>query len=134
MALISWQDNLSVGVEKFDKQHKELINITNELHDAMLSGKTKEIIGEVLHRLTNYTVTHFADEEKMMLAHNYPGYQAHKTAHETLVKQVKEVIQKHESGLPINMEVMQFLKEWLRKHIMGEDKAYGSFFNSKGIK
>ena len=30
------------------------------------------------------------------------------------------------------MEIMRFLKEWLVGHIMGTDKRYGQFLNSKG--
>ena len=134
MVLISWQPQLSVNVSRFDTQHKELISLINELHDAMLSGKTRDIIADVLLRLTDYTITHFADEENLMLEHNYPQYKTHKLAHENLVAKVKETIQKYEAGLPINVEVMHFLKDWLKNHIMGEDKAYSSFFNSFGVK
>jgi hemerythrin len=28
---------------------------------------------------------------------------------------------------------MNFLKNWLVKHILGTDKAYGPFINGKGI-
>jgi len=28
---------------------------------------------------------------------------------------------------------MNFLKDWLTKHILAVDKKYGAFFNSKGV-
>ncbi len=134
MALISWTPQLSVGVSKFDEQHKELIRLINELHEAMLSSKTREVLGDLLKRLSDYTEYHFSDEEKLMKLHNYPKYSDQKKAHDSLVVQVKDEIAKYSSGLPVTMEVMHFLKNWLTKHIMIEDKEYGSFFNNKGIK
>jgi hemerythrin len=32
------------------------------------------------------------------------------------------------------MEVLNFLKGWLVKHIQGTDKKYGPFLNAKGVK
>lgn len=134
MALINWTPQLSVGVSKFDEQHKELIRLINELHDAMLTSKAREVLGDLLKRLSDYTVYHFSDEEKLMEQYNYPRYPMQKKAHDLLVAKVKVEIEKYASGLPITMEVMHFLKGWLTKHIMIEDKEYGSFFESKGLK
>jgi len=33
----------------------------------------------------------------------------------------------------ITVEVMNFLKDWLNNHIIGTDKKYGPFLNSKGV-
>jgi len=48
---------------------------------------------------------------------------------------VQDVQKKYLEGSTIlSQEVMNFLKEWLRNHIQGEDKKYGTFFNSIGVK
>lgn len=134
MALFEWNQKLSVGVTKFDDQHKELIRLINDLHDAMLKGHAKEVMSDVLKRLSNYTVVHFSDEEKAMQQYSYPRYPNQKEAHTKLIAQLKDIEKKHNEGMPITMEVMNFLKDWLTKHIIGEDKMYGSFFNEKGVK
>ena len=39
MALIDWSPALSINIEKFDDQHKKLVAMVNELHDAMKNGQ-----------------------------------------------------------------------------------------------
>jgi hemerythrin len=134
MALMEWSPVLSVNVKKFDDQHKKLVDLVNQLHDAMKAGEGNTMLGVVLQSLISYTGSHFADEEKMMQAHTYPDFAKHKAEHEKLVKQVLELQQKAQAGNSIlTMSVMNFLKDWLAKHIQGEDKKYGVYFNGKGI-
>ena len=44
MSFISWSNNYSVKIEHIDEQHKNIINLINQLHDAMKSGKGQEVI------------------------------------------------------------------------------------------
>ena len=59
MSLINWSDNYSVKVAKFDNQHKNLVNMINEMHEAMRSGRGKDALKPILQKLVNYTVQHF---------------------------------------------------------------------------
>lgn len=81
MALIAWSDKLSVQVRQFDEEHKKLIVMVNQLHDAMKEGKGKQVVGDVLNGLISYTKNHFAAEERLMKAHAYPDYEQHKKEH-----------------------------------------------------
>lgn len=134
MALMEWSPAFSVKVKKYDDQHKKLVDLINQLHDAMKAGQGTAVLGTVLQSLISYTSSHFADEEKLMQAHAYPDYARHKAAHEALVKKVLDLQQKFQTGnAMVTMNVLSFLKEWLVTHIQGEDKKYGIFFNGKGI-
>lgn len=135
MAIIKWDQNLSVSVEKFDTHHKKLVDLINKLHDAMSAGKGAETIGSVLDELIKYTQYHFAEEEKLMTLHKYPELEKHKAEHVALTKKAVELQQQQKGGhIAITLPVMSFLKDWLTKHINGTDKKYGAFFNAKGIK
>ena len=135
MALMEWSSAISVNVQKFDDQHKKLVDLVNQLHDGMKAGQGVAMLGNVLQSLINYTATHFADEEKMMQAQGYPEYAKHKAEHDKLVGQVLDLQKKFQSGTAmLTMTVMSFLKDWLVKHIQGEDKKYGVFMNAKGIR
>lgn len=134
MALIDWSPTYSVKVKKFDDQHKKLVDMINQLHDAMKSGQGNTMIGVVLQSLVAYTGSHFADEIKQMQAHGYPDLVKHQAEHEKFVKQVVDFQKKFQDGSAmLTMSVLSFLKDWLVKHIQGEDKKYGPFLNSKGV-
>lgn len=135
MALITWNDSYSVQVKQFDEQHKKLIDMVNELHESMKVGKGKETLEKILKGLVQYTEMHFSSEERMMKQLNYPEYEKHKKEHNQLVLQVMDIQKKYHDGTAVlTQAVMNFLKDWLRNHIQGEDKGYGPFFNSKGMK
>ena len=70
-----------------------------------------------------------------MKQHSFPAFAAHKAEHDALTAQVIDVQKKYNSGATaaLSMEVMNFLKNWLVKHIMGTDKGYSSFLNEKGL-
>ncbi|MBI5849255.1 MAG: hemerythrin family protein [Nitrospirae bacterium] len=135
MALITWKEDLSVNIAEMDKEHKQLVVMINELHEAMSSGKGKDVLGGVLARLIDYTKFHFAAEEKLMESNKYPGYLSQKGEHDNLTKKVMDLKARLDAGnMVVTVEVMAFLKDWLTKHIMGQDKKYSSFLNAKGIK
>jgi len=134
MALITWQDSYSVTVKRFDDEHKKLIALINQLHDAMKVGQGSQVIGTVLQSLIDYTTSHFAAEETLLKQHNYPDYETHKKEHNLLVLQVLDIQRNIRSGsAPLSQEIMRFLKNWLQTHIQGEDKKYGEFLNAKGV-
>jgi len=134
MALITWNEKMSVGVAELDRHHQRLIALINSLHDAMTTGKGRDIIGSILEELVKYTVYHFGAEEKLMTLHKYVGYVSHKAEHEKFVLKASDLLAQHKSGnIAVTIPVMQFLRDWLNGHIMGTDKKYGPFFNSKGV-
>jgi len=132
--LFPWSETYSVKIGVVGMQHKNLVNIVNELHQAMVGGKGKEILGQSLTSLIKYTQFHFSTEEKLMQSHHYPDYLAHKAEHEQLTNTVLDFQRKFQSNeIGLTVEVMDFLKDWLGKHILGSDKKYGPYLNSKGV-
>jgi len=135
MALIQWNEGLSVGVAEIDRQHQQLIKMINELNDAMRQGKGKEVLGKIITGLANYTVTHFGTEEKYFAQYGYPEADSHKKAHADFTKKVTEFKSNFDQGrIGLSIEILDFLSDWLQKHIKVVDKKYGPFFNEKGLK
>ena len=136
MPLIEWTDELSVGIESIDEQHKKLVNMINALNDAMLTNSSNELLGTIFTGLAAYTQKHFAYEENMFAEYGYTDSKEHKRQHNELIAQVVELKEKF-IGNPegtISADLMQFLKRWLTNHIMRTDKEYTEFLLSKGVK
>jgi hemerythrin len=133
--LFPWSETYSVQISIIDTQHKNLVGIVNELHQAMVGGHGKEQLGKILSNLVKYTQAHFKTEENFMESHRYPAYSAHKAEHDRLAKTVVDFQSKFQEGeVGMTIEVMNFLKDWLGKHIMGTDKRYTPFMHSKGVR
>lgn len=134
MALLTWNENYSVGIKEIDIQHKKLVELINSLHEGMKIGKGKEILGVILNELVDYTVYHFGFEEKLFEKYGYPETIIHKRQHSDLVAQVKKFVDSYNGGSSIiTIEIMNFLRDWLTQHIAGSDKKYSSFLNNKGV-
>ena len=135
MAFIKWDDSYSVKVTEIDMQHQKLVAMINELHDAMKDGRGKEVIGKLIIDLIGYTATHFKTEEKYFDQFGYPETDSHKKEHAAFVQKISEFKDGFEKGqLSLTIDVMNFLMDWLLKHIKGADMQYSRFFNSKGLK
>ncbi|TAN45683.1 MAG: bacteriohemerythrin [Rhodospirillales bacterium] len=136
MPLMQWNDRMSVGIEVFDNDHQKLVYMLNNLFDGMQAGKAKDVLGPILDGLIEYTKTHFAREEEAMARFSYQEFASHKREHDDLTKQVIEVQTKFHQDLTasLSMEVMNFLKNWLVKHIQGTDRKYTPFFHSHNFK
>jgi len=135
MALISWSNMLSTGISEQDNQHKKLIDLINQLNDAMQAGHGADVLGKVLNELVNYTVYHFGYEEKLMAQHKYEDTPAHKAEHAKFVQTAGDLKKKFDSGnAVITVEIMNFLRDWLTSHIMKTDKKLGQALNKLGVK
>lgn len=135
MAFFNWNSEMSVGIPKIDQQHQKLVGFLNELYEAMQAGKGKDTLGKVLNDLLLYTKTHFAAEEQVMSTHRYPGYEDHKARHDKMARKVKDLHEQFRQGsLASPIQITNFLKDWLAKHIMETDKKYGPFLASRGVK
>ena len=124
MAYFSWNDELSVGNNFIDSDHRKLIDLVNKLHDAMAQGKGKEILGKTLGDLIQYTKEHFKREEDEMKRVGYSGSVAHQREHDKLIRDVLKLQKEFSDGNAfLTVQVSKFLKDWLVEHIMKTDKA-----------
>lgn len=132
--LFQWSDAYSVGLQEVDEQHRVLVGLLNELHDAVRHHHGTAKCREILNRLAEYTRVHFTVEESLMRLLNYPEFVDHKHRHEELIQQVVDLQHKLDAGkASISFELLHFLKVWLTKHISESDKRFGQFATSRGV-
>lgn len=132
--LIVFNDSIKLGLRDIDKQHEKLVNLINQLHRNMKLRLGKDKAADILNELVDYTVTHFAFEEKLFKEHKYEDLTSHTIKHKELVAKVNDFNTKFTQGnAMLTMDLMDFLKDWLVNHIKGTDKKYAPFLKSKGV-
>lgn len=130
MGLSDWSPKYTVNHPVMDEHHHKLFKLIDRLSEALIERKEKEVIGETLSSLIDYTKMHFAAEEQLMRQANFPGLPQHKEAHDRLVAQVQEFQRRYKEGdSAVTAEISQFLmSDWLVKHILGMDELYAPYF------
>jgi hemerythrin-like metal-binding protein len=83
MAFMTWTDELVTGNVEIDTQHRYLVTLLNQLHDAMRIGKGNSVLSSIFDQLVTYTDEHFKTEERLFGPIDYPQKEAH--LHEHLV-------------------------------------------------
>jgi hemerythrin len=128
--IVEWHDSYSIGIRLVDDQHKELINLTNRLHEASVLGwdKSKVAFMSAIRGMVDYVGYHFSTEEKIMERVNYPDYKSHKKEHSDFVKEVLRQVQDFQAGQKVSAnDLVLFLKDWVLAHIAVCDKKMGIY-------
>jgi len=133
MALITWSPQHSVGVERLDKEHSVLVDVLNDLHAAMKKGSAEDATEHLFWNLLEYTRSHFCSEETMMTRTGYPGLADHRATHSQLMKKIENYRKRIDRGkLSIDLDMLDFLRDWLIRHIQCEDRDLGRWMNEHG--
>lgn len=126
-----FSENLITGNELIDSQHKELIDRINKLMDSCELGSGKVTAINTLDYLSDYTNTHFADEEQLQKDIGYPDYDKHKAQHETFKKtiaELHEMLQEEEGPTAVFVEkVEENVIKWFYTHIQGFDRSVAEY-------
>jgi len=136
MAKTLWNDNLSVGVNVIDDQHKMLLKHLAELSEAVESHHGPGEIATTLDFLVDYTDFHFGTEEKHMKANDYPEFEQHLAMHnqfKTTLSNLGEDFQEEGATPALAEAINNLLINWFIKHIEAVDQKLGAFFREKGV-
>ncbi|ARJ67373.1 hemerythrin [Magnetospirillum sp. ME-1] len=129
---ISWSDDLLVGVEAIDSDHKKLFELMNRLLASPTHGATA--VSQAIGDLSSYTKRHFAAEIASMERSAYPERSAHAYEHDHLIFQLENIIDRLMiSGADaVDGELSNLLRDWLCNHIMTFDVKYAAFLRESG--
>ena len=122
---IEWREQLRVGNNIIDEDHKYLIEIINKV-EVCLTKKNMSALKAELGRLHEYSLLHFDREEKIAIAVGYeqtPGlHQSHQALMDKLVKMQSDFVNAEQSWSPELTKVFaDFLRNWLIDHVIKED-------------
>ena len=119
-----WKDAYALDIPSMDGEHKILINKINNLADAFAQ---KSDLKSAFQDLAEYTQKHFAHEEDYMRSISYPSLNSHQKLHTNLLAQVKKFGEQINSETINPDELMNFLNDWLLRHILGTDMKYAKY-------
>jgi hemerythrin len=121
-----------VRIEALDSQHKQLVDLMNELHGSIIANMLRDSRLELLTRLITLFKTHLATEEQVLRVHRYPGYLPHKAAHEGFVRASTEFREQIATrGLELTVEHIELLMLWMIDHFTEFDQGYARFLGHK---
>lgn len=134
MSLIYWLPEFDIKIGIIDQQHKLLVELINELYDELTRTKDRAAISKTLNKLGIYTATHFAREEDFLEKYDYPELDEHIQEHEYFEDMLNQYESEFNSGKQeLTANILNFLGDWLIKHINGTDKKYSTFLRTRGV-
>jgi len=124
-----WDVKLETGVDRIDNQHRELCRLV----DVVLE-RGAEKIDETIKFLGDYVVQHFADEEALQVASQYPALPEHKILHTDFIKvfldlksQLNSAENVEDRGIAI-LTINGTVVDWLKNHIMIHDRHFAEWY------
>ena len=133
MNWISWDEAHRTGHAGMDASHRKLIDLVNQLADAMQNDKPKEFCSNVLDQFIEDAKSHFAAEEILMDARQYPKAKQHKAMHEMMLKDVLSFKASYDAGETAEFTtLLVILDNWLARDIARADKALAAFVAAVG--
>jgi hemerythrin-like metal-binding protein len=123
MPLVEWEEKFKLGIASVDYEHEELIALINELHAGLESDPPREAVADFLGEIHARISAHFALEEKLMREQRYDAYDAHKSDHEALREEIREIMDGYEAGAYDDPgdTLSESLRAWFTNHFETHD-------------
>ncbi len=125
MALIAWKDEFVVGIPAVDHEHRQMVEMINDLHAGLSAplekGAVMEFLGEIYARIS----AHFALEEKVMHDRHYDQYDDHKRDHERLLDEIRDIMDRYEDDARFDDQALaRHLGDWFGVHFRTRDARF----------
>ena len=139
---IAFTDDLVLGIDSIDNQHREIVRIYNmfvtEVNHIIVTNTTSldgyvsnqdllkiyPNIKSIISSLSDYVIYHFSEEEKFMRSINYGDYENHVFLH----ADIRDEINFYKDALKENnfdiVDFIEFFYKWIVEHIKKSDTDY----------
>ncbi|MFD1626777.1 bacteriohemerythrin [Azospirillum griseum] len=147
-----WSDDLRLGIDTIDDQHRTWIALVQAYQSAVRAGGSAEEIQRTLDAATAYTESHFADEQAVMEEAGYPFLDDHLAQHRLAWRRVNGLSAEAQpadgidaptdsaaassTNTPTNTNDLRdsladFLPQWLMLHINTADRQFARWYRSR---
>ena len=122
MDFIQWNESVILNVPIMDEQHKNMADLTNQLHDLLETNK-KAQINKIFKSILDDMLVHFETEDKLMKESKLPLFFSHKLEHERFHNKLNKIYLEIQSGRKqLTLDDLKLMKIWFFNHIDGKDR------------
>jgi hemerythrin-like metal-binding protein len=122
VSLLHWEDRYRVGVAAVDHEHRELIELINRLYAEATAQGSRDAIANFFGDLFKAISSHFALEERLMRERGYDQLTQHKSDHERLLDELRDIMEDLESSERIDERLLaDRLDAWFSRHFESHD-------------
>lgn len=132
MTYMTLRETYCVGLKSIDEEHGELMDLINQIHEALQASAPLDAVRTIFQRLAACAATHFCQEEAFFARTGYPEAALHAHQHEHLMM-VVACFQNgvDRTGRPVSLdEQLAFVRDWLLDHIANEDHEFADYLSS----
>jgi diguanylate cyclase (GGDEF)-like protein/hemerythrin-like metal-binding protein len=106
---IEWRPEWESGNRVIDEEHRMLVDLSNNLFDVTMSGRTVPVTLEAVDALIGHVSIHFGDEEKILAEAAYPDLAEHAGLHRGLVQAALDLRARVDAGTIDSSTLFNFL-------------------------
>jgi len=130
-----WSDDLHLGVESLDDDHKKLVELICAWCDAVTSGRDLVATDGLFKDLLDFAREHFKAEEAEMEVHAYEDSDFHRREHEALIARLDDTFRAIYANAQYDLaaESIDFVRDWAASHIVTLDRQYAEFLKRQRV-
>lgn len=135
MALLHQIKDVSIGIAGIDDEHRQLLDIVNELYRCLLSGTADVILDELLKGMIAAGEEHLHHEEALFAEYAYPHARQHIHQHNLLRNKLLGLryAAEHGAARQVALDAMILARRWASEHVSHADRDYARFLIGKGV-
>lgn len=123
---MDWRQEYSLGIAEIDTQHQRLLRQFTQIEDAFRRGCSWTDTHYLILDLIEFAKFHFEFEEALMRLFAAPATESHVAEHRQFFIMLQE-IEQHSLNQAAETEMVEFLRSWLKNHILGSDRKYAAW-------
>jgi len=122
MSVPEWSESYLTNIPEIDADHRKLFALAASLEKAVADGRGEEAVRPALLELAAYSREHFATEERLMEAAQYPGLEAHRQEHAGFIASLRRRTELPAAVIAKDLSIM--VANWLVDHVVRTDRDY----------
>jgi len=128
---LDWNDDMSVGIPEVDQEHRQFIQLVNDLNRSIASRMDLAEIQRRIQLIIEHADLHFSHEETLLRQRNYPDADDHANKHAQAIEALHKTMAQctKDSLEPQWIAAGLEVKNILVTHLMTEDMKFRDYFH-----